>query len=41
LANNIEVAGYVEVMDKYTFATIKGAGHEVRFFVFILVLCSV
>ena len=25
---NREVAGYVEVYDTYTFATIKGAGHE-------------
>jgi serine carboxypeptidase-like clade II len=27
-ANNI-TAGYVEVFDGYTFATVKGAGHEV------------
>jgi len=25
---NLEVAGYVEVYDTYTFATMKGAGHE-------------
>merc|ERR1712137_271224 len=25
---NKEVSGYVEVYDKYTYATVKGAGHE-------------
>lgn len=26
------IAGYSEVYDRYTYATVKGAGHEVPFF---------
>jgi len=35
LPNNVEVAGYVEAYDQFTFATIKGAGHEVNPFLFL------
>ncbi len=27
-----QTAGYVEVYDRYTYATVKGAGHEVPLF---------
>jgi len=37
LPNNVEVAGYVEAYDQFTFATIKGAGHEVNPFLCLLI----